>query len=108
MSKELERSIDVWAAEVENISHYDDELEVSAALVRRDGIQDALNAGETLTPEYRAKLRDADEAFWAQREALVAKFPGVFTPARQEAGPPSYWWWFLNEGPDVRKRREAA
>ena len=55
MSEELERSVDGWAAEVENISQYDDELEVSAALVRRDGIQDALNAGETLTPEYRAK-----------------------------------------------------
>lgn len=104
MSEELERSIDIWAAQVENISRYDYYMEVSNALVWRDGIQDALDAGETLTPEYRAKLREADEAFWAQREELVAKFPDVFSPARQEAGPPSYWWWFLNEGPQVRER----
>jgi len=104
----LESNVEIWAAEVEAMPRADYYMEITSALVVRDVIQDALNAGAKLASEYRAKLRDADEAFWAQREELVAKFPDVFTPARQEAGPSSYWWWFLNEGPDARKRREAA
>ena len=105
----LETKVEIWAAEVEALRRADYYMEVTNALVIRDGIQDALSAGGKLSPSHEALLRKADDKLLAQRERLVARFPEVFTPDRQEAGPRSHWWWFLNEGPQVReKAREAA
>ena len=108
MSEELEFDVRMWAAQAPMLSEYDEYLEVSGALVWRDEIQKALDAGEPLSSEYRAMLREADDKLMAQREELVSRFPYVFTPDRQEAGPHSYWWWFLNEGPQVREKAERA
>jgi len=108
VSEKLEASIRLYAARVEVIGEEKEDDDVIATLAERDGIQDEIDAGAELTLEQRKALKQADDLLVSQARRVVAMHPDVFTPDRQDAGPPSYWWWFLNEGPDVRKRREAA
>lgn len=108
MPIDLESRIEIWAAEVDALPSADYYMEVTNALVIRDTIQDALNAGQKLSSSFEILLRKADDGLMAQREMLVARFPEVFWPDRQNAGPRSCWWWFLNEGPHVREEAERA
>jgi len=82
--------------------------DVIATLAERDGIQDEISAGTKLTSEQSETLKQADDVLLSQSRKVVAMHPDVFTPDRQNAGPRSYWWWFLNEGPQVREEAEAA
>ncbi len=108
MSEKLEASLRLYAARVEVIAEEKEDDDVIATLAERDGIQDEINAGAKLTPDQMRILEQADDRLVSQARRVVAMHPDVFIPDRQEAGPRAYWWWFLNEGPDVRKRREAA
>lgn len=109
MYEKLVASLRLYAARVKVIAQEEEDDDVIATLAERDGIQDDLDAGARLTVEQEAFLRQADDLLVSQARTLVDRHPDVFTPDRQNAGPRSYWWWFLNEGPQVReKAREAA
>ena len=75
------------------------EDDVWNALICRDLLEDSL---EQLSDEQQHRLMIADSRLVALHNRV-----GQVLPARV-THPRSRWWWFLNEGPDVRKRREAA
>lgn len=79
----------------EQLLAYDDRYEVSNALVWRDGIHDALSAGERLSPEETATLAQADRRYVAARPILARRFPDLY----EGLAPREYWWWYADEEP---------
>jgi len=82
---------------LEDDEYYD--ASVPVILADREAIEDYWSR---LTAEQRARV-EAVDALLAQKHKIVAQMlPHPRHTDRRR------WWWFLNEGPDVRKRREAA
>lgn len=69
-----------------------DELLLLGALVTRDSLADA-----GLTPNEEIELGRLDAALVAQWKVFAEILPWHLPHPR------SHWWWFLNEGPQVRE-----
>jgi len=104
----LDFEVRVYAAMVDSLALYQDELEVEGAFNWRDSIAERLEAGEQLPPESAALLRRADDQLMRQREMLVRRFASVFDPERKATVPRALWWWFLDEGPQVREQAKGV
>lgn len=89
----------------EQVGSYDERFDLSAMLVWRDAIQQALDAGEQMDGATADRLHHADDALVEQREVLATRFPDLFDPAVKRAVPTSYWWWHLDE--DILVREDA-
>ena len=109
MLSNLGSEIERYAADVEeSLPEYDDHYEVTALFALRDVIEDALDASGRITGSQERTLAQADAAIVKLRKWLVSAFPDVFDPARKDSIPPRYWWWHLDEGPEVREQAKAA
>lgn len=105
MPRDLASRIRIYAAMVGNLHLYDDELEITNALVWRDSIQETLDGGAEPKSENLARLEGADQRLVKLRAFIAERFPEVF----EDRGAPSdYWWWHLDEGPQVREEALAA
>jgi hypothetical protein len=105
----LDFEVRVYAAMVDALALYHDELEIEGAFNWRDSIAERLKSGEQLSPESAALLKHADDQLMRQREMLVRRFAAVFDPERKATILQSLWWWHLDEGPQVRaEAREVA
>jgi hypothetical protein len=106
VSGTLARDLRVYAEMTKKLplfTEWDDALNV---LVWRSAIYDEVMAGESLSGEELRELRAADDRLVAQRDYLMAKFPGVFESKRSVDR--REWWWYLDEGPRVREEAERA
>ena len=106
MSEDLVLAFDLYSIMVSKLHLYQDWLEVENALLWRDEINEALQAGISLTNEQMAALRKADDLLLAQRDRLVRKFPQVFENTERISS--RQWWWHLDKGPQVREEAERA
>lgn len=101
MPVDLATKVRVYAAMVQNLQSYDDELEAEAPPIWRDSIQKALDLAEGISPESATLLRQGDELLMAQRESLIQRFLGIFRPERTAEIPKGYWWWHIERGPEA-------
>jgi len=93
---------------VEHLPDYAEELEVVNAFVTRETIEDEVRAGAALDAAERQRLEQADNRLLSRHSVVLRRFPHLFS-ARPGNIPRRYWWWFLDEGPQVREQaREVA
>ena len=104
MSGDLASRVALWAELVENMARYDEDTEVSTALVWRDEIHDALRMGALLPPPAAELLERADTRLLEMSEVLVHRFPEVF----EGRAPKEYWWWHLDGHPRTRQQTRTA
>lgn len=108
MPRDLDSKVKIYAAMIDSILEYEEDMEIYAALNWRDGIKESLDAGETLDTENQNRLTRADEMLIAKRDLVVSRFPHIFHPQEKGLPPRSQWWWYLDEGPQVRAQALAA
>ncbi len=108
MPVDLASSIGVYASMVRHLSSYEEQEEVLAALIWRDEVHEELLKGVSLAPDLSAELVAADDLLVRQRERLVERFPDAFHPDRKRNRSRDYWWWYLDEGPQVREEAGRA
>ncbi|MGE5618101.1 MAG: hypothetical protein ACM3US_02455 [Sphingomonadaceae bacterium] len=106
MSEDLALAFDLYSIMTSKLHLYQDWLEVENILLWRDEIDDALQAGMSLTDEQMATLRKADDLLLAQRDRLVREFPQAFENTEHISA--RQWWWHLDKGPQVREEAERA
>ena len=108
MQDDLASTVRWYAANAAHLRSFEDQEEVMAMFILRDVIADRLKSQE-LTSEYQEKLAQADAIVADLRYWLVGTHPDVFHPDRKTTVPHEHWWWYLDEGPQVRaKALEAA
>jgi hypothetical protein len=103
--RDLAFEIERYAELIEYFPGEDEPEEIIYALIYRDCVHDRLKQGEKLTPLLAQKLAEADARLKSMRSDLVRRFPGVFLTNR---APRDYWWWHLDEGPQVREQAEQV
>lgn len=108
MPRTLDSKVRIYVAMVDSLPRYTDELEVEATYLWREDIANALDAGEKLDAESKALLQRADQRLVEQRPLLVKRFPTIFAVERKAEIPRRYWWWYLDEGPQVREQAERV
>lgn len=106
MREDLASDVRLWDFMVRHFGTYDDDEELIAAFIRRDEIHDQLKAGATLSDELRSLLRAADDAAVRQARSLANRFQDTFWRGRHLGR--EHWWWYLDEGPQVREEAEKA
>lgn len=97
MSKE--QLLRIYAQHIKNLDDVEDDtgLNEDLVLVTRDSVAD-----ETWTPEQQAQIDQLDDqlvARWAQIAEVLPNSNFLRDRGR--------WWWFLHEGPHVRKEAKA-
>lgn len=96
--------IDLYAWNVEEgLPYYDESDEVIEVFIRRELIEDALQAGATPPVAILKQLEAADKMLVRRRRRVVRRFPELFSERTPDL-PRCYWWWYLDEGPQVRER----
>ena len=108
MRKVLGSEIVLYEEMVKYLPEYTDEEEVFALFVTRDVISVRLTQGEKADPELLALLARADNTLVELWRWLSSTFPNIFDRDRKATIPPDYWWWHLDEGPDVREQAKAS
>lgn len=108
MPRSLASKLRVYAAMVDKLAKLDDYLEVYAVFDWRDDIHEDMRAGKVLDPESAKVLEGSDQRLIEQRGRLLQRFPDVFDVDRKARIPREYWWWHLDEGPQVRREALAA
>lgn len=102
MPNDLGSLIRLYAEMVENLSDYlDEEAELVELFIRRELIEDALRAGAEFSTTERERLRAADATLVRRRRRILRRFPKLFAERSADV-PRLYWWWYLDEGPQVR------
>lgn len=101
MSDDLALSLDMYVLMVPDLLRLQEDGEVVGALLWRDAVTEALEAGASLSPADLDRLRRADARLLAQRDALVARFPHAFTGR----APRAFWWWHFHDAGVVDRAR---
>lgn len=108
MRKSLVSEIELYKEMTEHLSKYRDSEEVIALFVNRELIHDRLLRGEKVSSEVLGLLEEGDKTLASLWRKLFLTFPTVFEPGRKANIPRAYWWWHLDEGPQVREEAEKA
>ncbi len=98
--------IEIYARGVGYLREYDDREEVTGLLIYRDTIAKRLQAGAEVTDEAIKQLAEADDRLIEAIPWLEEHFPEVFRA--NDDIPRRYWWWHLDEGPQVREEAEKT
>ncbi|MBI2321922.1 MAG: hypothetical protein HYU88_07485 [Chloroflexi bacterium] len=106
MLSDLVSDIEVYGTMIDLLPRYKERAEVAEIFIRRELIDAAL--GETAASETVVhQLDEADAKLLGHRSLLLRRFPEVFR-LRAPNIPRRYWWWYLDEGPQVREEALAA
>lgn len=103
MPKDSASLIELYAWNVEEgLPLYDEGLEVVEIFVEREMIENALQAGVKPSPAELLRLEGADRMLIRRRRRVIRHFPELFSERTPDL-PLCYWWWYLDEGPQVRQ-----
>ncbi len=108
MRKSLISEIVLYEKMTRYLAEYDDDEEVVALFAGRDVIQDAISREEEISSEFMTVLKKGDDRVVGLWRDLSERFPHVFEPGRKADISREYWWWHLDEGPQVREEAEKA
>jgi hypothetical protein len=90
-SNGLTAEVRVYANLCESIASFDEDLDVTAALLSRDRIAQKLAEGQALDAASSERLRLADGRLRDAAPGLVTRFPWLFANDQ----PHTSWWWHL-------------
>ncbi|MCC7450291.1 MAG: hypothetical protein IT324_22930 [Anaerolineae bacterium] len=92
--------IRTYAMRVRGIADdYNWETDALEALVGRSVLEERW---EELTNRQRAEVSEIDDGLVQQWRRVAKLLPTL------DKNPPSHWWWFLHEGPQVRQEAEKT
>lgn len=92
--------IRTYAMRVRGIADdYNWETDALEALVGRSVLEERW---EELTNRQRAEVSEIDDGLVQQWRRVAKLLPTL------DENPPSHWWWFLHEGPQVRRVAEKT
>ena len=100
--EDVDRAVRAYSEDVLVVHRYRDLIELTAFLVNRDIIQDAVHQGLPLSNEQQAQVEAADSRLIELRPVIMRRFPEVF---EDRGAPATYWWWHLDRDP--REREQA-
>ncbi|MBI4496479.1 MAG: hypothetical protein HY689_01070 [Chloroflexi bacterium] len=107
MPRDLGSQTKLYAAMVKHLPLYDEDIEVTNLFVTRELIDDEVSGGTTHSAEEARRLEEADVALVKLRPLLIRRFRDMFS-LRPPDVPRRYWWWYLDEGPQVREQALAV
>ena len=107
MPRNLVSQLEDYAEKVRALTHLNEPEWVVELFIRRELIDDALRSGASLPIAAQAQLEDADKTLLRRRSFLMKRVGDLFS-LRAPDIPRRYWWWYLNEGPQVREHAEAT
>ncbi|MBI4507129.1 MAG: hypothetical protein HY691_16485 [Chloroflexi bacterium] len=98
--------MDLYAEMVQSLPLYRDREEVINLFVMREFIEKKLDR-TPLAGAAIQQLERADTALTLHSTLLRQRFRDLFRSCRPSDVPRSYWWWYLDEGPQVREQARA-
>jgi hypothetical protein len=97
---DLQEKIETYQFWVDDLGGDDLFSDVFGTLYQRD---DLAILWEALTPAQRIEVEQIDEVLISKHELLAEVLP-MGTADNPERRAKGYWWWFLDEGPQVREQ----